>query len=68
MIQDKYIENFKSDGEVNKIPYMLIVDEKEENDKTLFAGEHSIGDNGIMAINETITLLNESVKSELGKS
>ena len=55
------------DAEVNKIPYMLIVGEKEENDKTLSAREHGVGDKGVMTVNEFITLVNERIESELGK-
>jgi len=53
------------DAEVKKIPYMLIVGEKEEVDKTVSVREHKAGDKGVMEISKFITLVNDKIKEEL---
>lgn len=55
------------DAEVSKIPYMLIVGEKEAAEKALSVREHGIGDKGSMAITDFVTLVNERIENELGK-
>ncbi len=55
------------DAEMSKIPYMLIVGEKEENEETLSVREHGVGDQGGMTINNFITRLNDRIKVELGE-
>jgi threonyl-tRNA synthetase len=53
------------DAEVMKIPYMLIVGEKEETDKTLSVREHKAGDKGTMTIHNFVAMVNEKIKEEL---
>jgi threonyl-tRNA synthetase len=53
------------DAEVGKIPYMLIVGEKEETEKTVSVREHKIGDQGAVKIEVFVKLLNEKIKEEL---
>lgn len=55
------------DAEMKKIPYMLIVGEKEEAERTLSVRKHSEGDKGVMGISDFITLINDQIKEELSK-
>ncbi|MDL2312963.1 threonine--tRNA ligase [Bacteroidales bacterium OttesenSCG-928-B11] len=54
------------DAEMSKIPYMLIVGEKEEAEKMLSVREHGVGDKGSMAITDFVSLINDKIKEELG--
>jgi threonyl-tRNA synthetase len=53
------------DAEMNKIPYMLIVGEQEENDGTISVRKHSEGDLGSMSIDAFVQMLSAAVKNEL---
>ena len=53
------------DAEVGKIPYMLIVGEKEEAEKTVSVREHKIGDHGTMKIEEFVSLMDKKIVEEL---
>jgi len=53
------------DAEVRKIPYMLIVGEKEEADKTVSVREHKAGDKGTMTINEFVAMVKKKIEEEL---
>ena len=53
------------DAEVMKIPYMLIVGEKEEADKTVSVREHKVGDKGAMPLQAFVSMVNEKIKTEL---
>jgi len=53
------------DAEVGKIPYMLIVGEKEEAEKTVSVREHKIGDKGVVKIEDFVKMINEIIKEEL---
>lgn len=55
------------DAEMQKIPYMLIVGEKEENEKTVSVREHGTGDKGSMGIPDFIKMINERINSELDR-
>jgi len=55
------------DAEVSKIPYMIIVGEKEENDKTLSVREHGVGDKGVITANDFISMVDERIRIELGE-
>ena len=52
------------DAEVGKIPFMLIVGEKEENDGTVSVRRHGEGDIGTFSIEEFISL----IKNEISKT
>ena len=52
------------DAEVGKIPFMLIVGEKEENDGTVSVRRHGEGDIGTFSIEEFISL----IKKEISKT
>ena len=53
------------DAETAKIPFMLIVGEKEEADGTVAVRRHGNIDNGTIPLNDFVTLINEAIKSEL---
>jgi threonyl-tRNA synthetase len=53
------------DAEMKKIPYMLIVGEKEEAEKTVSVREHKAGDKGAMKIEAFVAMINEKIKEEL---
>jgi threonyl-tRNA synthetase len=53
------------DAETAKIPFMLIVGEKEEAEGTVAVRRHGNIDNGTLPLNDFVTLINEAIKSEL---
>ncbi|MEG1555509.1 MAG: threonine--tRNA ligase [Bacteroidales bacterium] len=53
------------DAEVSKIPFMIIVGEKEEAEGTLSIREHGQGDQGTMTIAEFVALVQNRIKEEL---
>jgi len=53
------------DAELLKIPYMLIVGEKEEADGTVSVRKQSHGDMGILSIEEFISLIKEETAKQL---
>ena len=55
------------DAELMKIPYMLVVGEREENEGTVSVRKHGQGDLGPQKIEDFIRLVHEEVKSELGE-
>ena len=53
------------DAEMMKIPYMLIVGEKEETEKMVSVREHKAGDKGAMKIEDFVTMVNKKIEEEL---
>ncbi len=53
------------ESEMNKIPYMLIVGEQEENDGTISVRKHSEGDLGTMSIEAFSKMISDEVKKEI---
>ncbi|WP_139959394.1 threonine--tRNA ligase [Flavicella sediminum] len=53
------------DAEMSKIPYMIIVGEKEENEGTVSVRKHGEGDIGTFTIEEFIQLIQKEVNSTL---
>lgn len=53
------------DAEIAKIPFMLIVGEKEESDGTVSVRKHGQGDLGIFSISDFVNLINEDIKTQL---
>ena len=53
------------DTELKKIPYMLIVGEKEAENTTVSVRKHSEGDKGTMKIEEFVTYLNNATAANL---
>ncbi len=52
------------DNELSKIPYMLIVGEKEMADKTVSVRKHTEGDKGAIPINEFIAQVKKEIESQ----
>ncbi len=55
------------DAEVSKIPYMLIVGEKEEESQTVSVRKHGEGDIGTMSLEEFIHKVNTEVSEQIGE-
>jgi len=53
------------DNEIKKIPYMLVVGGKEEENNTVAVRKHGKGDLGVMGLEEFASLIKEEVKKEL---
>jgi threonyl-tRNA synthetase len=53
------------DAEISKIPYMIIVGEKEENEGTVSVRKHGEGDLGTFAIEDFIEVIEKEVNSTL---
>jgi threonyl-tRNA synthetase len=53
------------DAEMNKIPYMLIVGEQEENDDSISVRRHSEGDLGSMKVEAFAKMISEEIKKDL---
>ena len=51
------------DAEMSKIPFMVIVGEKEENEGTVSIRKHGEGDIGTFTVEEFISLIQEEIKS-----
>ena len=55
------------DAELSKIPYMLVVGEREANEGSVSVRKHSQGDLGPRKVEEFITYIQSEVKKELGE-
>jgi threonyl-tRNA synthetase len=55
------------DAELMKIPYMLVVGEREENDGLVSVRKHGEGDLGPRKLDEFVKLILDSVNRELGE-
>ena len=53
------------DCEMQKIPYMLIVGEKESDAETISVRKHGEGDVGSMKLDEFIKFINDKVEEEI---
>jgi threonyl-tRNA synthetase len=53
------------DAEVSKIPFMIIIGEKEEQDNTVSVRRHGEGDIGTFSVEEFSNIINEDVKKTL---
>jgi len=53
------------DAELRKIPFMIIVGEKEEAEKTISLREHKVGDIGTKTVHDFIEMLNAKIDMEL---
>jgi threonyl-tRNA synthetase len=52
------------EAEIKKIPYMLIVGEKEENSNTVSVRKHTVGDQGTSSLTDFISELQKEIKSK----
>ncbi|MAD96939.1 MAG: threonine--tRNA ligase [Flavobacteriaceae bacterium] len=55
------------DAEVQKIPFMIIVGEKEENEGTVSIRKHGQGDLGTFSLEEFVSLVQEEINKTLQK-
>ena len=55
------------DAELKKVPYMLILGEKESNKNNLSVRKRKEGDLGQMSTNEFVTLINEELSKSIAK-
>ena len=55
------------DAELMKVPYMLVVGEREESEGTVSVRKHGQGDLGSRSIEEFISMVNTEVKEQLGE-
>ena len=53
------------DAETAKVPYMVIVGEKEEEEGTVSVRRHGNINDGTMPLGDFVTLINEAIKAEL---
>jgi threonyl-tRNA synthetase len=53
------------DAETRKVPFMLIVGEKEESDGLVSVRKHGNIDSGTMQLSDFVTLIDEAIKNEL---
>jgi len=66
--RDEKIGRKIRDAEVNKIPYMLIVGEKEQEDKTVSVRKHGQGDAGSFTFENFVKHFQEESRKELSNS
>ncbi len=59
--RDEKIGKKIRDAELKKIPYMLIIGEKEEQDRVVSVRKHGEGDQGVLSIDEFINLINTEI-------
>lgn len=55
------------DAEMQKVPFMLIIGEKEAEDGTISVRRHGQGDLGVMKIEEFADIVNKEIKETLNK-
>jgi threonyl-tRNA synthetase len=55
------------DAEMAKIPYMVIIGEKEMNDRILSVRRHGRGDLGSISVDDFVSMLNQEIESEISK-
>jgi threonyl-tRNA synthetase len=55
------------DAELKRIPYMLIVGEKEEMEESVSVRKQGDGDKGSLLLNDFVELINNEIKAELEK-
>jgi threonyl-tRNA synthetase len=53
------------DWETNKVPYMLILGEKEVNAQTVSVRKHKVGDQGALSLSEFIVKISEEIKNKI---
>ncbi len=63
--RDEKIGRKIRDAEVRKIPYMLIVGEKEQEENKVSVRKHGQGDLGSISLNEFISLFNKEISTSM---
>jgi threonyl-tRNA synthetase len=65
--RDEKIGRKIRDNEMKKIPYMLIVGEKEARDKKVAVRKHGKGDEGIFSIDEFANIIKNEIENDFKK-
>lgn len=65
--RDEKIGRKIRDAEVKKLPYMLIVGEKEEETQTVSVRRHGEGDQGSVSMTEFIKIFRDEITASVGK-
>ena len=65
--RDEKIGRKIRDNEMKKIPYMLIVGEKEVSDKKVAVRKHGKGDEGIFSIDEFASIIKNEIENDFKK-
>lgn len=60
--RDEKIGRKIRDAEMKKIPFMLIVGEKEQNENLVSIREHGEGDKGSLSLDDFLNMFNEKIK------
>ena len=60
--RDEKIGKKIRDAEVKKIPFMLIVGDKESTESTFSVRAHGVGDLGSFSLNEFLEMFKEKIK------
>ncbi|MEI6900390.1 MAG: His/Gly/Thr/Pro-type tRNA ligase C-terminal domain-containing protein, partial [Bacteroidota bacterium] len=55
------------DAEMLKVPYMLIVGEREEADQTVSVRKHGAGDLGPVSLSDFVSRVQKEVEEQLGE-
>lgn len=63
--RDEKIQRKIRDAEIKKIPYMLVVGEKEQTNRTVSVRRHGQGDLGSLSIDDFVQKFNEEVQKAL---
>ncbi len=66
--RDEKIGKKIREAELKKIPFMLIVGEKEAETQSVSIREHGVGDKGSMTSAEFVEFFNETIQKQLNKS
>jgi threonyl-tRNA synthetase len=66
--RDEKIGRKIRDAEVKKVPYMLIVGEKEQENGQVAVRKHGQGDLGVMTMDEFVNLINQEMNSQINKN
>ncbi len=66
--RDEKIGRKIRDAEVKKVPYMLIIGEKEQENGQVAVRKHGQGDLGVMSIDAFVALINEESNKEINKN
>jgi len=53
------------DWETQKVPYMLIIGEKEANAQNISVRKHKVGDLGILSLSEFISKISDEIKNKI---
>lgn len=53
------------EAQLEKVPYMLVIGDKEMNDKTVAVRSRDLGDKGVMALKDFVSMANKEIKNRV---